>query len=155
MSQQKNVLITGCSDGSIGSALAKAFQSQGLRVFATARTVSKMASLEQLPSVTLVPLDVTSSTSIAAAAEAVKQKTDGKLDYLVNNAAINQYFPALDIDISQAKGMFDANYWGALEVTQKFAPLLIARKGTIVSISSISAHGNIPYCSKSSYSYKI
>lgn len=148
MAQQKTVLVTGCSDGGIGSALVKAFQSHGLHVFATARTVSKMASLEQLPSVTLLPLDVTSSASIDAAVEAVKRETNGSLDYLVNNAAINQYSPALDVDIGEAKRMFDTNYWGALEVTQKFAPLLIAKKGTVVSISSISAHANIPYCSK-------
>lgn len=148
MSQQKTVLITGCSDGGIGSALAKAFQSHGLRVFATARTVSKMTSLENLPSVTLLSLDVTSSASINAAVDAVTKQTNGTLDYLINNAAINQYSPALDIDIGEAKKMFDTNYWGALEVTQKFAPLLLAKKGTIVSISSISAHANIPYCSK-------
>ncbi|RAO73384.1 uncharacterized protein BHQ10_009396 [Talaromyces amestolkiae] len=147
MAQQKTVLITGCSDGGIGSALAKAFQSQGLRVFATARTVSKMASLEQLPSVTLLPLDVTSSASIDAAVDAVKKETNGSLDYLINKAAINQYLPALDTNIAEAKHMFDTNYWGALETTQKFSALLIAKKGTIVSVSSISAHANIPYCS--------
>jgi NAD(P)-dependent dehydrogenase (short-subunit alcohol dehydrogenase family) len=107
-----------------------------------------MASLAQLPAVTLLSLDVTSSTSIAAAVEAVKRDTHGKLDYLVNNAAINQYSPALDVDIDQAKRMFDTNYCGTLEVTQKFSPLLIAGKGTVVGISSISAHANIPYCSK-------
>lgn len=148
MSQQKTVLITGCSDGGISSALAKAFQSHGLRVFATARTLAKMASLEQLPSVTLLPLDVTSYPSIDAAVEVVKRETNGTLDYLINNAAINQYSPALDIDIAQAKKLFDTNYWVALEVTQKFAPLLIAKKGTIVGISSISAQANIPYCSE-------
>lgn len=148
MAHQKTVLITGCSDGGIGSALAKAFQSQGLLVFATARTVSKMKSLEQLPSIRLLPLDVTSSASIDAAVDAVKKETNGKLDYLINNAATNQYFPVLDTNIAEAKQMFDTNYWGALETTEKFSPLLIAKKGTIVSISSISAHANIPYCSE-------
>ncbi|KAI7975038.1 hypothetical protein EIK77_001898 [Talaromyces pinophilus] len=128
MPQQKTVLITGCSDGGIGSALAKAFQSKGVHVFATARTVSKMTSLEQLPSVKLLSLDVTSSSSIDAAVDAVRKETNGTLDYLINNAAINQYYPALDLDIAEAKRMFDTNYWGALEVTQKFAPLLIPKK---------------------------
>src|SRR4051812_26468127 len=109
MAAEKSVLITGCSDGGIGSALAKAFQAQGLRVFATARTVSKMASLEEIPSIIRLPLDVTSSTSIAAAVEAVQLQTNGTLDYLINNAAINQYFPALDHDINDAKRMFDTN----------------------------------------------
>lgn len=148
MAQPKTVLITGCSDGGIGSSLAQVFQSRGLHVFATARSVSKMTSLEQLSSVTLLPLDVTSSTSIDATVDAVKAETNGKLDYLINNAGINQYTPALDIDINEAKKMFDTNYWGALEVTQRFSPLLIPSKGMIVSISSLAAHANIPYCSK-------
>ena len=80
--------------------------------------------------------------------DAVKKETNGKLDYLINNAATNQYFPVLDTNIAEAKQMFDTNYWGALETTEKFSPLLIAKKGTIVSISSISAHANIPYCSE-------
>ncbi|GAM33639.1 hypothetical protein TCE0_011r00693 [Talaromyces pinophilus] len=147
MPQQKTVLITSCSDGGIGSALAKAFQSKGVHVFATARTVSKMTSLEQLPSVKPLSLDVTSSSSIDAAVDAVRKETNGTLDYLINNAAINQYYPALDLDMVEAKRMFDTNYWGALEVTQKFAPLLIPKKGTVISVSSISAHANIPYCS--------
>ena len=89
MSPQQTVLITGCSDGCIGSALAKSFQSRGFCVFATARESSKMTSLKNLPSITLLGLDVTSSTSIAAAVEVVKEQTGGTLDYLVNNAAIN------------------------------------------------------------------
>ena len=148
MAHQKTVLITGCSDGGIGSTLAKAFQSQGLLVFATARTVSKMKSLEQLPSIRLLPLDVTSSASIDAAVDAVKKETNGKLDYLINNAATNQYFPVLDTNIAEAKQMFDTNYWGALETTEKFSPLLIAKKGTIVSVSSISVS-----CSESKYKH--
>lgn len=122
---------------------------------ATARDVSKMASLRDISSVTLLALDVTSSTSITAAVESIKAEGDGTLDYLVNNAAINQSYPALDVDVNVAKNVFDTNYWGALEVIQKLCPLLIASKGTIVSISSISAHANIPYCSKSLLSHNL
>ncbi|KAK9482080.1 hypothetical protein V1527DRAFT_477521 [Lipomyces starkeyi] len=132
----KSVLITGCSDGGIGSALAHAFQSRGLHVFATARTLSKMSQLAQLSNVTLITLDVTKISSIASAVEIVKSKTGGTLDYLVNNSGVGYVTPTLDIDIDVAKGLFDVNVWGVLAVTQAFASLVIAANGSIVNISS-------------------
>ncbi|PQE19322.1 hypothetical protein CJF31_00009412 [Rutstroemia sp. NJR-2017a BVV2] len=149
----KSVLITGCSAGGSGSALAEVFQKRGLHVFATARTLSKMSHLNDLPNVTLLELDVTSSQSIAAALEAVKTQTDGKLDYLVNNAGQSMVMPALDADIEEAKKLFDVNFWGVIAMTQAFAPLVIAAKGTVVNICSISGYVNAPWMSKwNSYS---
>jgi len=81
----KSVLITGCSDGGIGSALAKVFQSHNLHVFATTRDVSKMKDLTELPNTTLLSLVVTNSSQISAAVDKVKSHTGGTLDYLVNN----------------------------------------------------------------------
>ncbi len=88
MMEKKSVLITGCTEGGIGFALAKEFQSRGLHVFATARSPSKMAALEKLPDVTLLSLDVTSTGSISAVVDAVSAATGGKLDYLVNNSGV-------------------------------------------------------------------
>ncbi|KAK9364913.1 hypothetical protein V1509DRAFT_451451 [Lipomyces kononenkoae] len=133
----KSVLITGCSDGGIGSALASEFQRRGLQVFATARTVSKMSVLEDLPELTLISLDVTNNPSVSAAVEIIKQATGGTLDYLVNNAGIGYVMPTLDVDIDEAKKVFDVNLWGLLAVTQAFAPLVISAKGSIVNISSV------------------
>lgn len=143
----KSVLITGCSAGGIGFALAEEFQSRGFHVFATARTRSKTSTLENLPNVTFIPLDVDSSSMISAAVEIVHAHTGGTLDYLVNNAGRNYFMPTLDVDIDYAKKIFDTNFWGALAVTQAFIPLLIAAKGTIVNISSVSGHINVPWMS--------
>lgn len=44
--QKKSVLITGCSKGGVGDALARAFHRKGLRVFATARYVPFLRLLE-------------------------------------------------------------------------------------------------------------
>lgn len=144
----KSVLITGCSAGGIGSALAEAFQKRGLHVFVTAGSLSKISHLEKLPNVTLLTLDVTSSSSIAAAVEAVSAKTDGTLDYLVNNSGSRYVMPTLDIDIEECKRMFDANLWGVPVVTQAFARLVIAVKGTIVNNSSIAACIYSPWMSE-------
>lgn len=145
MTAPKTVLITGCSEGGIGHALATEFQSRGLRVFATARTVSKMASLASLLSVTLLPLDVTSAESLAAAAAAVSEQTGGRLDYLVNNAGMQVVKPLLDFDLSQARTMYEANVFGAVAAVQAFAPLLLAAKGTVVNIASIAGLMYPPY----------
>ena len=134
----KTVLISGCSAGGIGSALAECFHKNGLQVFATGRSISKMSHLEKFPNIELLSLDVTSPSSISAAVEAVKAKTGGTLDYLVNNAGVGYFLPTLDVDIDEAKKMFDINVWGALNLTKMFAPLLIAAKGTIVNISSVA-----------------
>jgi len=137
----KSVLITGCSTGGIGYSLAKSFQARGYHVFATARNVSKMAGLDQLPNITLLQLEVTSTTDIAAAVTAVEQ-SGHELAYLVNNAGIAPCMPAADVDIEEGKKVFDANVWGTLAVTQAFIPLLVRDRGTIITVASINAYIN-------------
>lgn len=140
-----SVLVTGCSAGGIGAALCREFQRHGLYVFATARSPSKIGDLAELPNVTILTLDVTSSTSIASAVEAVKKQTGGSLNYLVNNSGSQQVMPILDVDIDQAKKMYDVNVWGVVAVTQAFAPLIIAAKGTIINIGSIAGCLYLPW----------
>lgn len=81
----KTVLITGCSAGGIGDALAKQFFKHGFRVFATARNVTKIQHLEEMGMDILV-LDVTDERSIKQAAETIRQEGAGPLDILINNA---------------------------------------------------------------------
>ena len=144
----KSVLITGCSTGGIGYALVEAFQKRNFHVFATARDTSKMSELTETPNVTLLSLDPTSTASVDAALEIVHAQTGGTLDYLINNAGQTIIMPTLDFDIGTASKMYDINVWGMVRVTQTFAPLLIAAKGTVVSISS-SASVNTPWMGKS------
>ncbi len=90
----KSVLITGCSVGGIGEALAIEFHSRGARVFATARTLSKVRQLEAMGIETL-SLDVTPPKSIGVAMTTISEATGGKLDILVNNSGAGKHFPAL------------------------------------------------------------
>ena len=151
----KYVLITGCSAGGIGSALAVAFQKRGLSVFATGRDLSKLLHLAELANVTLLVLSPTSAESVQGAVEKVKAATGGKLDYLVNNAGQTVFMPTLDFDIELAKEMFDINVWGAVRVTQAFADLVIAAKGTVVNICSISTSVNTPWMGESLFLGKV
>jgi 1-acylglycerone phosphate reductase len=138
----KTVLITGCSAGGIGHALVLAFQRRGFTVFATARSVIKMADIKTLPNVHVLALDVTSPESIAAAVKEVEARTRGKLDVLVNNAGGQYVMPLLDVDLEVGKSIFEVNYWSVLRMCQAFADMLIAARGTIVNVGS--AAGVIP-----------
>ncbi|EMR72922.1 putative nadph-dependent 1-acyldihydroxyacetone phosphate reductase protein [Eutypa lata UCREL1] len=145
MSCKGTVLITGCSDKGAGSAMVIAFQSQGYRVFATSRSLTTMSKVENIPNASLLQLDVTRTSDIRAAVDAVSEETKGTLTYLINCAARNHFMPLLDENIEDAKALYDTNVWGPLAVTQAFAPLLIKAKGTVVFITSLSGYLNVPY----------
>ena len=138
-STKKSVLITGCSEGGMGAALAVAFHEAGLRVYATARDQSKMASLEHAAIETLT-LDVLSAESIAACVAKVPS-----LDILVNNAGNSYSMPVSDLSIDDAKQLFDINVWAQLAVTQAFLPLLIKSRGMIVNQTSVVAATAVPF----------
>ena len=108
-----------------------------------------MSQLEKTPHVTLLSLDPTSIDSVQTAVESVRAQTGGTLDYLVNNAGQTIVMPTLDLDIETARKMYDINVWGMVRVTQEFAPLLIAAKGTLVSISSIATSVITPWMGES------
>lgn len=155
-SKRKYILITGCSDGGIGSSLAEAFHERGYHVFATLRNLSKVSSRLSAEaakkdensngSVTMLQLDVFSPNSIAAAVASVKAATGGRgLDVLVNNSGQAEILPALDTDIDEARKIFGLNYWAPLAMVKAFAPLLIEAGGCLVNNASVSAYMPMPF----------
>ncbi|KUJ16581.1 NAD(P)-binding protein [Mollisia scopiformis] len=141
---QKTVLITGSSEGGIGDALAKEFHKKGLRVFATARNLTKVQHLKNM-GLEVLKLDVVDDASIKEAVEEVKTRTGGKLDFLVNNSGRGYSLPLLDTTREGARDLFDLNVFALIAVTQAFAPLLIASKGTIINIGSIAGVSPMPW----------
>jgi NAD(P)-dependent dehydrogenase (short-subunit alcohol dehydrogenase family) len=144
------VLITGCSAGGLGAALALAVakHSPAIHVFATARDRAKIPSvLSSQPNITVLQLDVTSPSSVAAAATAVAAHplSAGRLDILVNNAGVQSAMPLLDTDVDTAKAVFETNLWGPLRMIQAFADLLIAAQGRIVNVSTMASCINLPW----------
>jgi len=137
-STKKTALITGCSDGSLGAALAEAFAQHGFHVIATLRNPEKASSLAMNPDVEIMTLDVADSASIASCAATVADRRGGRLDVLVNNAGSMFVMPLLDTDIAESKRLFNVNVWGLLAVTQAFAPMLIRSKGVVLNIASIA-----------------
>ncbi|KAK9368983.1 hypothetical protein V1509DRAFT_639338 [Lipomyces kononenkoae] len=138
-SPKRTVLITGCSDGGMGAALAVAFHKSGLNVIATARNPGKMAKLKAA-GIETMPLDILSQESIKDAVSKVSS-----LDILVNNAGTAYSMPLSDLDIEQAKETFNANVWAQLAITQAFLPLLLKSKGMIVNQTSVVSTTAVPF----------
>lgn len=136
---EKTVLVTGCSNGGLGAAMAKAYHARGFRVFATLRNKAKVGSLEGVEGIEILELDVTSEESVRQCAKTVEKLTGGLLDILVNNAGIATIMPLLDTSVDDAKKVYDANVWAVLLMTKAFAPMLIKSKGTVCNISSVSS----------------
>ncbi|KAK1984756.1 short-chain dehydrogenase [Colletotrichum cereale] len=122
------ILITGCSPGGMGAALATAFHDAGHHVYATARNPAKLAALASQGMQT-IPLDITSAPSIASAVAAVSASLPdddaGGLDMLVNNAAGSYTMPVADVSLDAARALFDQNVWAQIAVAQAFLPLLL------------------------------
>ncbi|KAK4119731.1 short-chain dehydrogenase [Parathielavia appendiculata] len=147
------VLITGCSPGGMGAALAVAFHSAGHNVYATARNTSKLSPFAEQGIQTL-PLDVTSAPSVASAVASVTASlpaTKG-LDILINNAAGNHTMPLADASLPAARELFDLNVWAQLAVTQAFLPLLLrsttpasAFRPLIVNHTSVGSVAALPF----------
>ncbi len=139
--KKKTILVTGCSAGGIGAAVVQQLAKHGHHVYATARNASKIPiEISELPNVTVLQLDVTSTESIKAAVKGIS-----RLDVLVNNAGQGYTMPLLDVDIDHAQRLYDTNVWGVMRTVQAFAHLLIASQGRIVNISSVGAVVNTPW----------
>ncbi|KAI1081902.1 NAD(P)-binding protein [Whalleya microplaca] len=137
---KRTVLITGCSDGGMGAALAIAFHKAGLHVIATTRNPEKMAGLASLGIETRM-LDVLSESSIA---DCVKKLSS--IDILVNNAGSQFLMPVVDANITEAKKLFDINVWSHIAVIQAFIPLLLqSPQGMIVNQTSVGASATLPF----------
>ncbi|KAJ4993376.1 NADPH-dependent 1-acyldihydroxyacetone phosphate reductase 4 [Stagonosporopsis vannaccii] len=153
-SDRRSILITGCTKGSAGHALAVEFASHGLRVFATARSLSSLEGLSEHGIETL-SLDVTSPESISALKREIETRNGGKLDILFNNAGSMYEAPAIEADPVRVRNMFNANVFGVFDMVSAFTPLLLAAKSdasqppTIINTASVLAV--VPYPFSSAY----
>ena len=137
-------LITGANRG-LGQAIARALAVTGVHVIMTGRDGSKVAlAAAQLRSDGLstedLELDVTSQSSITAAAEQVADR-HGRLDMLINNAGIlPEATDSTDHEFGNPdmfRRTFATNVFGPVAVTEAFLPLLRkAERARIVNVST-------------------
>jgi len=126
------VLVTGANRG-IGLAFARELLARGARkVYAAARDPATVT----LPGVQALKLDVTKPEDVAAAAALASDVT-----LVVNNAGIAQPggFLAADSE-ALARRMFETNFFGVLNVSKAFAPVLKGNGGgALLNVLSIAS----------------
>jgi NAD(P)-dependent dehydrogenase (short-subunit alcohol dehydrogenase family) len=145
MSTKRNVLITGASGG-VGTALTRALDEAGWRVFAGVRSPDAAVAVEDLGGdVTAVQLDLTDDESIRRAAATVASEVGGQgLAGLVNNAGIIVQGPLELVPVHALRRQFEVNVIGQIAVTQAFLPLLRRGTGTLVNMGAATGRVTVP-----------
>lgn len=132
---QKAVLVTGASTG-IGRKITERLAAAGYFVYAGARKEQDLRALDAIENVDPVRLDVTNPAEIAAAVETITKAGRG-LYGLVNNAGVAIVGPLVETREEDFHYVMNVNVYGPYRVTKAFAPLIVASKGRITTISSI------------------
>jgi D-sorbitol dehydrogenase (acceptor) len=149
----KSALITGSARG-IGKGFAKAYLAEGatvaigdLNMEAAEKTAAELGK-----GAYAVHLDVTDLASIEAAVAAVDARTGG-IDILVNNAALFDLAPIVEISTKSYEKLYAVNVFGTLFTLQAAARSMVARGrgGKIINMASQAGRRGEPlvavYCS--------
>jgi NAD(P)-dependent dehydrogenase (short-subunit alcohol dehydrogenase family) len=150
MQDKRIALVTGANQG-VGFQVAKALVTNGVTVLVGSRNFERGEAVakEIGPGAVALQLDVTDRVSIATAAERIR-KGFGRLDLLVNNAAIsNTRKGSLSLQeyrkitrpsiasLDEIRAVWETNVFGALAVYQAILPLLReSSEARIVNVSS-------------------
>lgn len=147
--KDKVIIVTGSSRG-IGKAIALDLAKQGASVVVTARTETEgklpgtieetAAEVRRLGGKSLaIKCDVSSEDEVARMVDKAIQHF-GRIDVLVNNAAVGLYSPFMDIPLKNWDLVFRVNVRGPFLCCKAVLPGMIQRKsGAIVNISSPAA----------------
>jgi NAD(P)-dependent dehydrogenase (short-subunit alcohol dehydrogenase family) len=122
------VLVTGANGGLGTHFVDQALERGATKVYAAARRPKDWDDDRVVP----LELDVTSPDSVALAAEAAEDVT-----LVINNAGAANGSSVLSDDLLAVRSLFETNFWGALAVTNAFAPALKRSGGTVLNVLSV------------------
>jgi len=143
----KTIVITGASSG-IGRAAADACLAAGYRVIATARApgdLDRLAAIGAVP----VPLELTSSQSIAQAAALVRGASGGVVDVLFNNAGYGLQVALEDATPEALRRQLETNVIGPITLTNALLDTLrpgakLVFNSSVLGVCVVPFRG--PYC---------
>ncbi|SFW18871.1 SDR family NAD(P)-dependent oxidoreductase [Chitinophaga sancti] len=156
-------LVTGANQG-VGKQVAKELAANGVTVLLGSRNFERGEVAAKEINAIPIQLDVTDPASIAAAAERIRTEF-GRLDLLVNNAAISRserdditlenyrtLYGTSTVSLDDLRAIWETNVFGALAVYQAMLPLLrLSSDARIVNVSSgvgsltLNADPSFPY----------
>jgi NAD(P)-dependent dehydrogenase (short-subunit alcohol dehydrogenase family) len=153
----KVAIVTGASSG-IGKGIARAFDREGAKVALAARSApaleAAVAEIRQAGGTALAfPTDITNEADVAALFQKTLQAF-GRLDILVNNAAIFEGAPLDELSLQSWRRVIDTDLTGPFLCTREAMRVMKRqRSGRIINIGSIAAQmprpGAAPYsCAK-------
>ncbi len=148
----KMALITGGGTG-IGAAIARRFVKDGAKVCIAGRRLDKLEeTAASLPkgSVTVCPGDISNHDDIRRMVASALKPT-GKLDVLVNNAAIESMGSVTDLAPDEWRKALDTNLTGPFLLMKEVIPHMIRNGGgSIINIGSLAGVRSVPgmaaYC---------
>ncbi len=154
---QKVALVTGSATG-VGRSCAVRFAKLGYAVAVNySKSVAEAEETADLVRACGVPVlvhrtNIGDDTQVRGMIAAV-ESTLGGLDVLVNNAATTHFVPHADLDVLTDAiwdEILQVNVKGTFYCCRAAMPLLKARKGNIVTVSSVAGltgqGSSIPYC---------
>lgn len=137
------VVITGASSGIGRDAALYLAEKTGFTIFAGVRNQRDFDAViaQKKPSLKPLMIDVSKHESCVSAVGVLTDYLNAnnmELVGLVNNAGISRRGLAEFHDISDARVVFDTNFFGVMDLVQLTLPLLRQGKGRIVMLSSLS-----------------
>jgi NAD(P)-dependent dehydrogenase (short-subunit alcohol dehydrogenase family) len=156
----QRIFITGANRG-LGLEIVRQYLERGDHVFAAARKFDAVGQYDgkYKGTLTKITLDVTNLDEITAAAQAVRQSTNG-IDILINNAAINPREPAYrtlgSLDAQALEYEMRINAIAPLMIVQAFADLL--KNGTnpkLINITSQQGSMQLKTGAGGGYAYSV
>ena len=139
----KTILITGANKG-IGYEVARQLAELGCFIYLGSREKTNGAEAVQklkklgLTNVQAITIDVADIASVQQARQELEGKIDA-LDILINNAGIAgaQQQELATGNMENLRTIFDTNFFGTIQTTQEFLPLLKkAKNAAIINVSS-------------------
>jgi len=138
-------LVTGASRG-IGRSISMALAQAGARVIITSRNVEKLQKVEKEigADATSIPSDLSVEDDVNALFDLIRDR-EGRLDILVNNAALGLWGHLVDFSISDFDRIMNLNVRGLYLCCQRALKLMIPQKsGYIINLSSVVGFKGYP-----------
>jgi NAD(P)-dependent dehydrogenase (short-subunit alcohol dehydrogenase family) len=145
--RDKTVLVTGASSG-IGRATALRLAALGARVGLAARNAAALDEVAKAvraagSEALALPTDVTDAEQCRRAVAATVERFGG-LDVVLNSAGLSMRAYFEHCDLAGMEQVMRVNFFGTLAVTHFALPHVIARRGSLVALSSLTGMRGVP-----------